>query len=622
MRILSVLFLTLLCVMAEERILGFDSEIRVGRDGYLDVVETIRVNVEGDKINRGLYRDFPQEYVTKWGLRQHRPFEVKEVTRNGAAEPYAVESLGGGTRVRIGSADVLLETGSVQEYRITYRTGRQLWFDEEGDELYWNVTGSFWDFPIMGATAKVVLPEGIAVQEAEAYTGPQGRKGRDYEKTDGADGVTFRTTAPLASREGLTVVVRWEPGLLDAAAYKPPGIWEGNGVLFSGLFLIGLGLLIFVLLWLVIGRDPARGVIVPGWEPPAGFSPAAVRYLKNMRFDDRCFTASVLSLASKGFLKIGEFGVGTYKLTKGKGREDMTTDEDGLFQKLFSGGDGLLLTQAEHVRIGGAKAQLVKALNKKVRGIHFINHTAQWLIGLMLCAGGLALVTLAAADPAAAVGMVVFVTVLSAWISGAVAKIREGSGTRLFDRLILIVPVVMACIGLAIIVSAAGVWGAIATLLVMVAAPVFHFLMKAPTRSGRKALDVIAGFREYLSVAEEDRLNLENPPERTPELFERFLPYALALGVEQKWSEKFDDVLSAAGKVQGEQNYRPSFYTGGSSGLERALTGAAIGSAIGGALAASSVAPSSSGSSSGSSGGGGGGGSSGGGGGGGGGGGW
>jgi uncharacterized membrane protein len=267
----------------------------------------------------------------------------------------------------------------------------------------------------------------------------------------------------------------------------------------------------------------------------------------------------------------------------------------------------------------------VKALKKNVRGVHFNNHTWQWMIGLLLCAFGLALVTLTAADPLSAIAMVVFVTVLSAWISGAVAKIRGGNSSGLSAKVILIVPVVLACIGMAIILWAAGVWGALATLLVMVAAPVFHFLMKAPTRAGRKALDVIMGFREYLSVAEEDRLNLENPPERTPELFERFLPYALALGVEQKWSEKFDDLLSAAGKVQGEQNYRPSFYTGGSSGLERALTGAAIGTAIGGALAASSVAPSSSGSSSGSDfggGGGGGGGFSGGGGGGGGGGGW
>ncbi len=54
------------------------------------------------------------------------------------------------------------------------------------------------------------------------------------------------------------------------------------------------------------------------------------------------------------------------------------------------------------------------------------------------------------------------------------------------------------------------------------------------------------GFRQYLGVAEEDRLNALNPPEKTPELFERFLPYAIALDVENAWATRFAEVLAAA----------------------------------------------------------------------------
>ena len=71
----------------------------------------------------------------------------------------------------------------------------------------------------------------------------------------------------------------------------------------------------------------------------------------------------------------------------------------------------------------------------------------------------------------------------------------------------------------------------------------FYRLLKAPTLTGRKILDKIEGFKMYLSIAEKDRLNLLNPPERTPELFEKYLPYAFALDVEQLWSEQFSDVL-------------------------------------------------------------------------------
>ncbi len=70
--------------------------------------------------------------------------------------------------------------------------------------------------------------------------------------------------------------------------------------------------------------------------------------------------------------------------------------------------------------------------------------------------------------------------------------------------------------------------------------------MKAHTREGRLITDQIEGFRQYLGVAEEDRLNALNPPEKTPELFEKFLPYAVALDVENAWAAKFATLLAAA----------------------------------------------------------------------------
>jgi hypothetical protein len=83
----------------------------------------------------------------------------------------------------------------------------------------------------------------------------------------------------------------------------------------------------------------------------------------------------------------------------------------------------------------------------------------------------------------------------------------------------------------------------------------FYFRLKIHMQEGQRILDQIEGFKMYLGVAEKDRLNLENPPERTPELFEKFLPYAFALGVEQKWSEQFASVLAVAG--HGGSAYSP-----------------------------------------------------------------
>ena len=142
----------------------------------------------------------------------------------------------------------------------------------------------------------------------------------------------------------------------------------------------------------------------------------------------------------------------------------------------------------------------------------------------------------------------------------------------------------------------------------------FYYLMRAPTKSGRLLMDQIEGFKLYLSTAEEDRLNALNPPEKTPELFEKYLPYALALGVDQAWSERFSDVLSRAAAE--DDGYRPRWYSGNRfSNFSSGGFSSSLGSSLSKAVASSSVAP-------GSSSGGGGGGFSGGGGGGGGGGGW
>ena len=85
------------------------------------------------------------------------------------------------------------------------------------------------------------------------------------------------------------------------------------------------------------------------------------------------------------------------------------------------------------------------------------------------------------------------------------------------------------------------------------------FWIAAPTREGRAVLDRIAGFRQYLSIAEGERLDRMTPPKDTPELFERFLPYAIALGVENRWADRFQSVLAAAA-VEGRQQF--AWYSG------------------------------------------------------------
>ncbi|MGC6564258.1 MAG: DUF2207 domain-containing protein, partial [Akkermansiaceae bacterium] len=91
MRLLFLFLFLFNAASGREEIQLFRSEIKVNDDGWLDVTETIRVKAEGDLIQRGIFRDFPQAYKLKWGFKQIRPFEVLEVKRNGDHEPFVIQ---------------------------------------------------------------------------------------------------------------------------------------------------------------------------------------------------------------------------------------------------------------------------------------------------------------------------------------------------------------------------------------------------------------------------------------------------------------------------------------------------------------------------------------------------
>ena len=167
-----------------ERIRSFASDIEVRADGSMLVTETITVNAQGRNIKRGIFRDFPTIYDGPWGLRVRVPFEVVRVTRDGAEEPYAIESLENGVRIRIGREEVVLPHGE-HTYTITYETARQLGFFETHDELYWNVTGTGWAFPIDSIEARVTLPAPVAESDLrlDGFTGTEGSTEKSFTST-------------------------------------------------------------------------------------------------------------------------------------------------------------------------------------------------------------------------------------------------------------------------------------------------------------------------------------------------------------------------------------------------------------------------------------------------------
>jgi len=550
---------------ADERILSFHSDVRVFSDGMIEVTETIKVRAEGNQIRRGIYRDFPVEYEDRLGNTYNIKLEPLAVQRNGSRESFHTVRSGRHVRTYFGSSNRFIEHGE-HTYVFRYRANRMLGFFDQHDELYWNVTGNEWVFPIDKATATVRL-EFDAPRDAilvEGYTGRRGSTAQNYGRfMDDAGDINFEANNPLGPAQGLTIVVGWPKGYVTepTALVRIGWLLSDNRNLLAALIGYLLLLVYYIPVWNKYGKDPDEGVIVTRYRPPSGFSPASLRYIRQMYYDDKVMTAAIVNLAVKGYLDIKKKGK-THSLHKqGEGtlRPALAPGEQELYEAIFKEDKVVTLKDFNHKLLGKARSVHSDSLRADYNDNYFKTNSLVVLPAFLIVIG----------------------TTLIA--------LNIGNGPT---------PFVIAAIILSFVTMA-----------------LFTLIMKRPTIRGRKVLDEMLGFKDFLEIAEKDELNLRNPPAKTPELFEVFLPYALALGVEQQWSERFADVLAAIRNPDGS-DYSPSWYNGkwNTSNLSKTTRGLSSGlsSAVG-----SSVSPP--GSSSGFSGGGG---SSGGGGGGGGGGGW
>lgn len=615
--------------VAEERILDFHSDIFVASDATMRVVETITVVAEGDRIQRGIYRDFPTTYTDQRGHRYRVGFEVVEVTRNGHPEPWFLKSISNGVRVYIGRKEHLIVSGQ-HTYTITYTTNRQLGFFDAHDELYWNVTGLGWAFPIERASARVELPDGIAPEDIRTlgFTGAYGSKAQNLISGPEASSLAwFETTAPLGPHEGLTIVTMWPTGFVEAPTSRERFgyLMKDNRHLLAGA--VGFAVLVgyYLLAWFRVGRDPEPGIVYARYRPPEDYSPAAVRFIRKMGYDAKCFSAALVNLAVKGHLVIAEDGR-SYSLTRRRSDQPVTRGESRILAKVFADGPDIGLKNTNHHRISTAMEAHKEALKDEYERKYFLRNVAYFAGGVLITLVMAASVVLAGIKNGLGGEQAAILLWLTVWMFATVPLVwkavrawRHAHGFRdVIGALALsafAVPFVTAA--LVVYFSSAGNVPLSLKLLIVATIAVnfvFYHWLKAPTHLGRELLDEVEGFREYVEIAEKQELDYRYPGGRSPELFEKYLPYAIALDIEQTWGDQFSDVLAAAG-AKGEA-YTPAWYSGTDFTPGRAGSFAnAMGNSMASAASSASSPP-------GSSSGGGGGGFSGGGGGGGGGGGW
>ncbi len=613
---LAALFLLLAPVTAhaEERILRYLSDVQVRKDSSIDVTETIDVNVENNLINHGIYRDIPTRYRGNHGTQFHVGLTFRGATLDGSPVNASVAPSGNGVRIKLGDADTIVPVGE-HEYVIRYRATRLISRFKDFDELYWNATGTKWIFPIDEATARIRLPEPARFGQHWVYTGPDGSKAQNAEVVEEKPGeITFRTTSALGSYEGLTVAAAFPKGVV-AEESRSVGFMADYGPPLIGLLsLIGLCVFYYVA-WQRAGRNPRAGTVVPIFAPPDDLSPASMRYVTKMGADNRTFAAALVDMGVRGHIKMSEEDPGWFsskkvRLERLASENPLPQEEQSALSVICEPGDSILMEQKNYKTFMNARNSLNAVLKNKYEGKLFKRNLGWAAAGFLLFAACFWLTCAAVA--AATYGAIVWqigVVVGSLLVTAFLWLAFHGSaaGKCLLSLVGMAALAVAFAVGMPVLSAAlnSGWWLPLA--LPFLAGPLVissFWWMASPTPEGRKVLDHVAGFKQYLSITERERLDRMTQPQDTPELFEKYLPYAIALGVENRWADRFQGVLAAA-SAQGQQSF--GWYSGSSSPWSNP-TGFvdSVGSSLSSAVGSASSAPGSSGG--GSSGGGGGGG--------------
>jgi hypothetical protein len=551
-----------------EEIIRFHSNIELLENGDVLVTESIKVRALGREIRRGIYRTIPTYYRDRFRNRIKMDFEVLGLLRNGLREPYFIEKKPGNIIINFGD-DTFLSTGEYT-YLLTYKLNRVVGFFDDFDELYWNVTGNEWSFLIREASADIKVPEGFEVLHVACYTGMMGdteTRCYAYNRHDGS--IHFTAKDSLNPGQGLTIAVGWPKGLLPepTAGEKFDALFLDNKGALTGLTGMLFVFIYYFYAWNKVGRDPEKGLIIPLYKVPEGFSPAAVRFVMQMGFDDKSFSAALVSLAIKGRLIIRE---NNRKFTLEKVSDNysqLSRGEQKVFDKLFAKGDVIEISQANRNTFQKAKKALETKLKNDFEKTHF-NLNGKYLIPGTL----LSLLTVAGifllSEPDES--MVFFGVWISIWTLGCTTlainafgawknafRDKAAMGTAIFMSLFAI-PFFLAEIYVFTIIGLEiGFLSVLLILVILVMNLLFYQWMKAPTLYGREMMDKIEGFKMYLSVAEGSRIALMGAPEKNIGLYEKYLPYAIALEVENAWTRQFNNVIE---RISSESGYQPGWY--------------------------------------------------------------
>jgi len=499
-----------------ESIRDFQAAIYVNTDNSVDVTERI-VYDTGPYQRHGIYRDV-NPYSSEG--RYMALSAIKVTDSSGYAYPWEQQSSGSYVRFKIGDPNQTF-TGE-KTYVISYHASNAAAHPKDVDEIYWNVTGSDWQIPIYSAEASVYLPTGVSAAQSACYYGTDRSTARCDQSGQAQVATAFKSPVSLASGQGLTVAVGFPKGTLPAYT-EADNLSNGLRRYADWILAFILPLAIFIYMfrrWYRIGRDPkGTGVIVPQYDVPDALSPLEAACILDQQVRPADISAELVYLATRGYLKIkrmdtkilGFISTTDYEFELLKNYSDLQDQFDiALLGGIFSGDN-----------LPGTTAHMSQLKNKFYSAIPGISD--------------------AVIDSVVSKG---YYSNLKK--SGVFAYGSSGNVSALFFHLAAYAVLMIIMFG----VTGSTIFTTNPALfMVSIALDIgtyafFAHIMPAKTVKGIATKEYILGLKLYLEIAEKDRLDFHNAPEKRPETFEKLLPYAMVLGVSAAWAKEFEGIYT------------------------------------------------------------------------------
>ncbi|MBX9667368.1 MAG: DUF2207 domain-containing protein [Candidatus Obscuribacterales bacterium] len=466
------------------------SDATLTESGRLLVHETLDIDLTGGA-RHGISRTIPTK-VDEQGINHTFFVKVHGVSdKNGHRVPYSVKQHGDGVTIRIDTAH---SGNSTLTFTIDYEVRGVCNFTKQHPQLYFTFTGHEWPFVVEKTQVVLRPPSKFHLNESElkAWEGPPGSNRPASIKLIGDH--VLATASDLPPGSGLTFEIDFPRGTILPATFIDHFEWLVD----DWYLLIALPLLAVALLTgyrLIRSRRAARTAnLEENWRPPHDLTPVELGTLIDGSCDVQDLTGILLDLSIRGYYTIREIpATGFFNLS----------DRDYEFKK-----QGYPQTDKLH----DYETLFLEAL--------FGNATTSYLSNVQ---GGFRQFVPKIKDS-------IYINLIS---NGFLLKNPEKDKKRFYA-----IGFSMCCVGIALlflygeetIAKAAGLGFVVAGALVAVALQFFPLL----TENGKDTIDRAHEFAELMRTAEAH--NMGEKLSKDPLLFHRLLPYAMVLGVSEKWA--------------------------------------------------------------------------------------